>query len=69
VEVGMSQLEDYLDAEAAETVNETQVVYLTTVILDIFGEAPVSRNLSQVCGEIVLCIYCTLMEDDTFTQG
>ena len=50
VEVGMSQLENYLEEEAAETVNETQVVYLTTVILDIFGEAPVSRNLSQVGG-------------------
>ncbi|CAI8044250.1 hypothetical protein GBAR_LOCUS24564 [Geodia barretti] len=60
VEVGMSQLEDYLDAEAAETVNETQVVYLTTVILDIFGEAPVSRNLSQsfvnIAGQLISAV-------------
>ena len=54
----MKELEKYLQKEA-ESVNETQVVYLTSVILGIFGEDMVSKNLSQV-SKIIIIIMCIL---------
>ena len=67
VKGGMQELLVYLKFES-EAVNVTQVVYLTSVILNIFGSDYVSSEESQVhFGSLLLLLVCVLPIDMSIT--